>query len=351
MISFYPGPSRVHDKIPAYVKDAFRDGVMSINHRSETFMDICKTTVMLLHEKLKIPRQYQIYFTSSASECLEIIAQSLYPSKSYHFYSGAFGEKWYDYTRRLRRGATARTFSMESGFSPDRMKKILPGSLLCFTQNETSNGTQVPVSAIRSVRKMYPDSLIAVDATSSMAGISLNMKVADIWYASVQKCFGLPAGLGIMICSPRALKTAADIGERKHYNSLLYLQDMMGKWQTTCTPNVLSIYLLMRVLKDSKEIAQVHLKTEARYREWIEFLSQRNSISHLIDNKSVHSYTVIPVKSTPEITASIKAAAKQKDILLGEGYGSWKGSTFRIANFPAIKGKEIKKLMRFLEEY
>jgi phosphoserine aminotransferase len=184
-----------------------------------------------------------------------------------------------------------------------------------------------------------------------MAGISLNMSVADVWYASVQKCFGLPAGLGILVCSPRALKTASEIGERKHYNSLLHVQDMMAKWQTSCTPNVLTIYLLMRALQDSKGIEQVHKKTEKRYREWISFLEKRNSISHLIENKSVHSYTVIPVKSTPEITASIKAAAFQQDILLGEGYGAWKGDTFRIANFPAIKGKEIKKLMRFLKAY
>ena len=351
MTSFYPGPSRVHDKIPAYVKDAFREGIMSINHRSEAFMDLCKTTVQLMRERLQIPRQYQIYFTSSATECWEIIAQSLYPSKSYHFYSGAFGEKWFDYTRRLRRNATARPFEVESGFNPAQMKQVVPGSLLCFTQNETSNGTQVHVSTLRSVRKMHPKSLIAIDATSSMAGISLNMPVADVWYASVQKCFGLPAGLGVMVCSPRALKTAEEIGERKHYNSLLQLQDMMAKWQTSCTPNVLTIYLLMRVLQDSRGIEHVHKKTEKRYREWIGFLEKRHSISHLIDNKSVHSFTVIPIKSTPEVIASIKAAARQQDILLGEGYGAWKGNTFRIANFPAIKGKEIRKLMRFLEVY
>ena len=49
MISFYPGPSRVHDEIPSYVKDAFKKGIMSINHRSDGFMEISKNTIGLLH--------------------------------------------------------------------------------------------------------------------------------------------------------------------------------------------------------------------------------------------------------------------------------------------------------------
>jgi phosphoserine aminotransferase len=53
-----------------------------------------------------------------------------------------------------------------------------------------------------------PDALIAVDATSSMAGVELDWQSADIWFASVQKCFGLPAGMAVMVCSPRALQYA-----------------------------------------------------------------------------------------------------------------------------------------------
>ena len=40
MISFYPGPSRVYDEIPLYVKDAFKAGIMSINHRSDEFVQV-----------------------------------------------------------------------------------------------------------------------------------------------------------------------------------------------------------------------------------------------------------------------------------------------------------------------
>jgi len=101
MISFYPGPSRVHDEIPTYVKDAARQGIMSMNHRSEEFMTISKRTIALLKQKLNIPKNYTIFFTTSATECWEIIAQSWITDKSYHLFNGSFGQKWYEYTHKL----------------------------------------------------------------------------------------------------------------------------------------------------------------------------------------------------------------------------------------------------------
>lgn len=351
MISFYPGPSRVHDEIPAYVRDAYREGIMSINHRSEEFMAISKKTISLLRQKLNIPRTYTVFFTSSATECWEIIAQSVIKEKSYHFYNGAFGEKWFEYTKRLHLSAKGIAFSMDEKMDPRKPGVLKKNSVLCVTQNETSNGTQVDIKTIRSLKRNNPTCIVAVDATSSMAGISLDFTAADIWYASVQKCFGLPAGLGVLVCSPKAIQHALGIGERKHYNSLTFMSEMMAKWQTPYTPNVLGIYLLMRILERSKPILAVHKKVVGRYKDWVAFLSQRKNITHLIANEAVQSYTVIPVSAPDDITQIIKSEAKKKGMLLGEGYGAWKPNTFRIANFPALKKKELKKLMRFLKQF
>ena len=98
MISFYPGPSRVHTEVPAYVRDAYDEGILSINHRSDEFVQMCERTIGLLKERLNVPKDYTIFFTGSATECWEIIAQSLITDKSYHIYNGAFGQKWFDYT-------------------------------------------------------------------------------------------------------------------------------------------------------------------------------------------------------------------------------------------------------------
>ena len=54
---------------------------------------------------------------------------------------------------------------------------------------------------------------------------------------------------------------------------------------------------------------------------------------------------------TGETIEKIKKSAKAKGFLLGDGYGELKSTTLRIANFPALKDSEVKKLMKFLSAY
>lgn len=351
MISFYPGPSRVHSEVPDYVKDAYKDGILSINHRSEEFMNISERTIRLLKSRLEIPQDYTVFYTSSATECWEVVAQSVVTTSSYHIYNGAFGRKWFEYTKRIRPGAKSFPFDHNEVINPGKLRPEKEEGIVCLTQNETSNGTQVSTETMRAIRDTFPNQLIAVDATSSMAGIFLDFRAADIWLASVQKCFGLPAGLGLLVCSPAAMEKVKGTGENDHYNSILFMASMMEKWQTPYTPNVLGIYLLMRVLEDAKPIRHVHEKIMNRYRQWVEFFRDRRSIKHFITNEEARSFTVVPVEAKEALVTSIKARAKKSGILLGEGYGDWKSTTFRIANFPAIRKSEIKTLQEFLEEY
>ncbi len=350
MTSFYPGPSQVHDKVPEYVKEAYRKGILSLNHRSDEFMSLYKKTDSLLKDKLNIPENYGVFFTSSATECWEILAQSLVKKASLHIYNGAFGEKWFDYTKRLKPDARAFTFDQESELNLKDIS-LSKSEVICITQNETSNGTQISDELIASIQKKNPNVLIAVDATSSMAGIELNFNDADIWFASVQKCFGLPAGLAVMVCSPKAINVIKSVKENKHYNSLTFMNEMMEKWQTSYTPNVLGIYLLMRVLKDSKNIRSVHKQMEARAEGWQEFFRDGKNLRLYIRNQKVRSNTVITITGNPEHLNEVKSKARRKGFVLGEGYGKLKSETFRIANFPALKNNEIKRLKDFLKAY
>ena len=350
MISFYPGPSRVYSKVPQYVKDAYRLGVLGINHRSPGFMGLYDKAVSLLKEKLEIPTEYSVFFTSSATECWEIIAQSAIDESSYHFYNGAFGEKWFRYTSKLNPMTIGYRFDINLKLKTSELDLSAKPGMICITQNETSNGTQVDNRQIEKLRLKYPSHLIAVDATSSMAGVYLDIKNADIWYASVQKCFGMPAGLAVMICSPRALDRAIEINERKHYNSLAFMVEMMEKSQTTYTPNVMGIYLLMRIMESVKSIDKVHEKTLERFKAYHRLLDTL-AMPHLIDNHEVRSHTVIPIKGDPAFVYKIKEEALKNSIVLGNGYGEYKDTTVRIANFPAIKNSEIQTLRSFLKKF
>src|SRR6185437_6177940 len=195
MISFYPGPSKIYPEVADYLLDAVRDGILSINHRSPEFAEISKNAILSLKEKLNIPEDYTVLYTSSATECWEIISQSLIKHGSYHIYNVAFGEKWYNYTSKLIPNTQAYKFDKEEVINVDNIKVSKDTEVICITQNETSNGTQVLEATIKELKEKFPEQLIAIDATSSMGGIEIDFTVADIWLASVQKCFGMPAGL------------------------------------------------------------------------------------------------------------------------------------------------------------
>jgi phosphoserine aminotransferase len=184
-----------------------------------------------------------------------------------------------------------------------------------------------------------------------MAGVALDFKAADIWFASVQKCFGLPAGLGLLVCSPRAVAHARNINEKLHYNSLPFMLEMMDKWQTPFTPNVLSIYLLMRVMEKVPPIKETEAKLQGRFNAWEKFFSQSDKLTPLIKNKALRSITVLPIHADEKYIAQIKALARKKGFLLGEGYGDLKKNTFRISNFPALQKTEIGALMSFLKTH
>ena len=347
MITFYPGPSRVYPEIPLFVQDAYDAGILSINHRSHEFEAIYASIVSLLKSKLLIPDDYTILFASSATECWEIIAQSLLEKKSCHFYTGAFGEKWWQYTKKLKPEAVGKALELNKEISAKGLSVPAGTELICLTQNETSNGTQVVNEKIKEIRSAHPHQLIAVDATSSMAGIYLNFSSADIWFASVQKCFGLPAGLGIMICSPQAVEKGLKMNEKQHYNSFPFLISMAAKNQTTYTPNVLGFYLLMRVMEMVPGIREVERGISKRYDNYNDFFLSYNKIKFLVDNDQVRSKTVLVLEGEEQWIASIKKEAKSEGIVLGNGYGAWAGNTFRIANFPAITGDEIGELLSF----
>jgi phosphoserine aminotransferase len=348
-ISFYPGPSRVYSKTTEYIYEAYASGIMFANHRSEHFMDLLKKTKTTLREKLQIPTNYEIAFVSSATECWEIIAQSLVKQEITITYNGDFGRKWAGYTRGILPTLHEEPYLHEDTLPIDRIINHHT-EVLGVVHNETSNGTYVNHEVLCQLRQnVNQDTLIAMDATSSMAGIKIDFSQADLWFASVQKCFGLPAGMGIMILSPKAIEKAYELNHNRMYNSLIRVIENTKKNQTHFTPNILGIYLMYRTQLNSKGIEKIDHKITQRFQNWSTLIQELNGLNWLIKNEAVRSPTVLALRA--KNIEKTKKAAYEKGLILGNGYGEWKESTFRIANFPAIKGKEIEKLVKFMNRY
>ena len=120
--NFYPGPSKIYDQVADYAADAFKKGILSINHRSPVFEDLYRLTKDRLFSFLNVPKNYHLVFTSSATECWEIISQSLVEESSFHIYNGNFGKKWFEYAAKLKPASDSHYFSPHTLLRPEDFK-------------------------------------------------------------------------------------------------------------------------------------------------------------------------------------------------------------------------------------
>lgn len=349
MLTFFPGPSKVAGHMADLYAQAFADDIAFISHRSKRFEESYAFTVAQIREKLAVPDDYRIFFLGSATEAWEVITQSLIGHSALHLHSGAFGAKWAEYARKLKPAVEEIAFGVndDPALLLDRLRD--EHEALCLTHNETSNATLLETSLLENARHRLGDRLLCMDATSSMAGISLPWQLADVWYASVQKCFGQPAGLSVLVCGPRAMAKAAEIGDTAHYNSLLTIAKHAENNQTSFTPNVLGIHVLGRHLALTQSVAEGEVALRARAARYYAFVEAHPLLAPLVTRTASQSPTVIAVEAAPETQARMKAAAQEAGMLLGSGYGPWKAGTFRIANFPAYTDEDQNRLLNVLD--
>ena len=155
MICFYPGPSKLYPSVKHHLMNAYDSGLLERNHRSLPFEELMANTISLLKSKLNIPDDYVINFCSSATESWEIIAQSFTQYESTHLYNGAFGRKWLEYASKIKPKSNGFSFELNETIetSFDLIKDV--PELICITQNETSNGTQVSNKQISQLKNNF----------------------------------------------------------------------------------------------------------------------------------------------------------------------------------------------------
>jgi phosphoserine aminotransferase len=353
MHNFYPGPSKLYPQVKHWLSEIYDSGILSKNHRSDAFMQLWAGTDSKLRDSLNIPDDYEIYVTSSATECWEIVNQSLIYGNTTYVHNGAFGKKWANYAVKNnlflnRKGLKISEWGFGANAEPPTEFQTEPDTI-CLTHNETSNGTYLPDEYLTKIRKQYPKAFIALDATSSMAGILLPWQTGDVWFASVQKCFGLPSGLAVLIVSPKAIERAETVNDGAFYNSLLNIRTNFLKNQTPYTPNILGIALLNKQVSFVQNSAIIDEKIRSRAADFYQFIKTQTAFDSLIETQKVQSPTVIAIRSKEIDVLSVIGKMKAKGITLGKGYGEWKNDTFRIANFPAITDSEFGYLKEALK--
>ena len=350
---FTPGPSALYFTVEDHIKTALKEQIPSISHRSKKFKAIYQHTAEQLRLLMNIPADYHILFTGSATEIWERLIQNCIEENSYHLVNGAFSEKFYSMAMAYKKNAVA--LNSAPGTCPSLAEVKIPENceLIGITQNETSTGAAQPLEDIYAIRKQYPEPLLCVDGVSSLPYIDLDFTKVDAAYFSVQKCFGLPAGLGVWIANERCLQKATKLEEKGlaigQYHSLPSLIQQGKQFQTPETPNVLNIYLLGKVAEDMLFRGIKNIRNEINYKSALLYNTIEKSplFEAFVKEKQHQSKTVI-VAETQEPAENVIKILGEKNLQVGSGYGPYKKNHIRIANFPTHSKEQIENLADIL---
>jgi aspartate aminotransferase-like enzyme len=241
---------------------------------------------------------------------------------------------------------------------PERVFDALvhtPYEAITLIHNETSTGLQNPVAEIaEAARQARPETLICVDAVSSLGGVEIQMDDwgLDMLLTSSQKCLALPPGLGLGAVSDRALAYAREVPDRGWYFDLLRMEKHRLSDSTPATPAISLIYALDlqmdHILAEGLPTRFArHSAMAAKVQSWVE--------AHglgLYAPQGYRSHTVTTVKNHLGLNfAELNTFLKARGMRIANGYGPLKENTFRIAHMGETRLENIDALLEILEEY
>lgn len=351
--TFAVGPSQIYFTVEDHIRQAFREGIPSISHRSKAFENIFISISESLRSLLSIPPGFQIFFTSSATEVWERASQNLVNENSYHFVNGSFSQRFYEIAQQLGKNAVAHKVEAGKGFStPDSVQ----AELIALIANETSTGVTTGNDFISQVRQKNPSAILIVDAVSALPYQNIDFSLIDSCYFSVQKGFGLPAGLGVWMVNEKCIAKAEELKANGKnigtYHSIPSYLSNAKKNQTPETPNVLGMYLLSQVLNDFQRRGIDTLRKETEYKAAILYhaLENHSIIKPAVNEKQWKSKTSI-VANTGSLTEKLTQHLESHGLIPGDGYGPFKKTQLRFGNFPAHSKEVYEKLVDLIKEF
>jgi phosphoserine aminotransferase len=357
-ITYEPGPS----ELMPYVREYMAQGVelSRFSHRSPEFTEVVENTKVALRRLLSIPESNHVFFLGSATNAMSLTPRNCAAERTFHFVNGAFTERFKKEAVSARKSTEVAEKAWGHGFDladPAYIVRVGDAELLCVTHNETSTGVALNPVDIAQLKKLYPDALLAVDITSSVPYVDLDFTQADVSLFSVQKGFGMPAGLGILVASPEAVERSKELErlgfDTGGYQSFGALAKAAAKHQTPETPNMADIYVLGKVCGDLIAVGGDRLRAEidTKARFAYEYFENRPGFTPFVQESRFRSPTVIVIDVEGGSSKLIALLRERHNIRVGDGYGSnYKGRQIRIGNFPAHTEPGFQDLASAVDE-
>jgi aspartate aminotransferase-like enzyme len=272
--------------------------------------------------------------------------------------NGAFAQRWNDVA--VANGKQADKLEVELGeaITPEMLRDALKKKhyeAVTIVHNETSTGVQNPLEDLcKVVQDVSPDTLILVDAVSSLGGVKIEMDACgiDFLLTSSQKCLALPPGLALAAASDRAMKKAESVSNRGWYFDLLLMEKHRLKDSTPMTPAMALVFALDvqldRILAEGFEPRFArHAAMSKKVQDWCSAHGMEP-----LTKEAYRSRTVVTVKN--ELKWDISALNKflqTRGMRIANGYGKIKDLTFRIATMGETTIEDVDKLLLGMEDF
>lgn len=222
---FVPGPTNIPDRVQRAMVVAMED------HRSSKFPDLSRSVLDDLKRVFKTTMGQVFIFPASGTGAWEAsLTNTLSPGdRLLAARFGQFSHLWIDMAQRLGYEVEVLDVAWGEGVPLARYEEILradkrreiKGVLACH--NETATGVTSDIAGVRrALDAAGHPALLFVDAVSSLASIDFRMDEwrVDLAVSGSQKGLMLPAGLGILAVSPKALAAVAGARSRRCYFDL-----------------------------------------------------------------------------------------------------------------------------------
>ncbi|MCU0384077.1 MAG: aminotransferase class V-fold PLP-dependent enzyme [Cyclobacteriaceae bacterium] len=353
--NYTPGPSQVYFTVADHARQAFKNNIPSLSHRSKAFEKIVAFTNEQLRELLKLPADYAIFFTSSATEIWERCAENLVSKKAIHYVNGSFSTRFAEISEQVKKNVVRVQTEEGMGFSLPPIVDT-ETDFVAVTHNETSTGVSWDLAEMHQIKNYFPNAIIAVDAVSSLPYPAFDYNKIDSAFFSVQKAFGLPPGLGVWLVNQACLQKAETLQKNGNmigtYHSIPSLYSFYKKNQTPETPNTLGIYLLGKVAEDFNRRGIHILRKETEYKAALLYNALENhTLLHPFVKENKHRSKTVIVANTEAHTQALTNFLVERGIQPGDGYGKNKATQLRFANFPAHSKEQVEFLVDTLAEF
>lgn len=348
---FVPGPVDVASEVLAAQAQPM------LPHRGKEFEAIFQRASEKA-KKLFYTQSRVFLLTASGTGCQEAAIRNLVKERVLTCVNGSFSGRFFEVAASNGKAADKIEVPWGQAILPEMVAEALKKEkydAITIVHNETSTGVQNPVREIAArVHELSPETMICVDAVSSLAGTKIEMDAwgLDLLFTSSQKCLALPPGLALCAVSDRAIARAEQVPNRGWYFDLVRMEKHRTKDSTPATPAMSLIYALDlqldRIQAEGLENRfSRHSAMAERSLEWAEKKGWP-----LFAPKGYRSQTLTVVQNPESFDlAALNKFMAPKGVRLANGYGQLKGKTFRIAHMGEIQMQDLETLLALMDEF